>query len=940
MINPTLQSIEPIATLLPLRSVIVTLKVLSPFTIGMLHNVQLHGWLRTLSNSPKDFSKSLVIDPLENSHFRYNEGELYRFRLTITSDGVPLLAHILNKITALPESAADINPKQPLQANLELVALHDAFTGYEVSDIHFLSSFGLEELAQQIAPVEDVTRFEIQFLTPALLKKLDSTSSKGTMRFCRNKCDFNWPLLTQRITDTFINLIQTHTSERYARSSWVSGNILQDELLSIWMEYRYGREPGVNKFSGGALAKLPVQLDEPLERWQWAMLIIGQYLGIGQSRGFGLGIYQLKVAGKSVSIPRPTPAHSLLEHALSDKSIDEAVTHNQKKHGFGHDRYQKYRSGAGLNAIKLTENRYFFPALQAVDIPKKNGDLRHLNIPPIEDRILQRTASKLLADTFDSHWMKTSYGYRSGYSRFNARDDINRLIQDGYEWIVEADIRSFFDNINWANIETRLDLLFPNEPLNQVIMQWIKAPIEDREGIITDRTQGLPQGAPIAPVLANLILDDFDSDIQSLGYKLIRYADDFVLLFKTEQEAKNALMSVRASLNEHLLYLNTLKTKVVHYEKGFRFLGFFFVDGYAIETTANVERLEDLTQLPQPQNFSTLVETENVQNKIGDRDGIGIILIITGEVAVLNGYRNQLQVSQENKQTQYSWHSLQMIALFGPHQITTPALRQAMKHKVPIYFISNYGELEGVASSTTPAQGSALWLLQANHCQNHEFALTVSKELVLARISGIQTLIYRRNNTHPTLIKLTQLEDKVRSAQDIDSLRGFEGQAAKKLWAFFMESLDNTWNFSGRNRRPPKDPVNALLSIGYSLIYHLCDTAAQSSGLYPWQGAYHQSHGAHAALASDLMEPFRVVVERTVLTLINRRQLTPDDFSETESGCRISSEARKCLLNALLSELTAKRKKDKVRMIDHMFKQPINLIESFRHTNRFSAWRP
>tara|TARA_B100000768_G_scaffold40822_1_gene39683 strand:+ start:149 stop:754 length:606 start_codon:yes stop_codon:yes gene_type:complete len=108
------------------------------------------------------------------------------------------------------------------------------------------------------------------------------------------------------------------------------------------------------------------------------------------------------------------------------------------------------------------------------------------------------------------------------------------------------------------------------------------------------------------------------------------------------------------------------------------------------------------------------------------------------------------------------------------------------------------------------------------------------------------------------------------------------------------------WQFTGRNRRPPTDPVNAMLSLGYTLLHSHTDSMLRIAGLMPWSGFYHQTHGSHAALALDLMEPFRHLVERTVLTVIKCKQLSTDDFSQHETqGVQMSQEAQKIYLTQL-----------------------------------------
>jgi len=584
MSYPALRSIDPLIPLLPLKSVVVTLELLDTMEIGMLHHVPLNGWLRNLLGSPENFAKALIIDPLENSHHRFTVGNLYKFRIIITAQGDQLLNAMVQKLQQLPHAAKHIDNSFILHHNVKLHAIHDGFSDKKFHTVKELLPFGLKAITDHVALIKQSNNFTLRFLTPAILLK-DSKQPKqaNALKYCRDKNDINWSGLTKRISDTFINLIASHTEQRYQRPQWPNGEAHAD--VTIWMEYRYRQQQ--KKRIGGVLTTVACTTALPLTQWQWAMLIIGQYLGIGQSRGFGFGIYQIEY---SATFKRPKGAASVLRAAFAYGNLDTSLQHNINKHGQHGKDDAAWMDQLSDSAYQIQQHTYQPPALIPHEIAKSDGGKRKLSIPPWEDRVLQRAVGQILSSAFDSHWMQYSYGYRTGHSRHNARDQINTLIQQGYEWILEADIKGFFDNVGWDNLHKRLLLLFPADEVVDALLNWIKAPLINEDGTLQQRNNGLPQGSPISPVLANFILDDFDADMQAHNYQIVRFADDFVLLFKTEQQAKTALTHVHASLIEHQLELNLLKTRIIHKQKGFKFLGFFFIDGYAIQTKT-VEQL-------------------------------------------------------------------------------------------------------------------------------------------------------------------------------------------------------------------------------------------------------------------------------------------------------------------------------------------------------------
>ena len=944
-----------IQPLLPLRSCIITLRWLSASQPGFLHNVPLHAWIRTLAGSPEHFSDYLIVEPLENGHIQYRKGDSYRFRLTALNGGEILLGTLLQKLQTLPESVKQKKSNQAFTNNLELINIEDTFERHSINSVAELTCFDENALWLETALWARQPWFKVAFTTPARLirdkteqdpenqQKPTTKDPKGKQRFCRNKDHLSWSLLTQRVTDTLINLYQRHTGERLQRAPWPDAHI--HKSLAFWIDHSYSKNAdGGRKDASGVLAYLHISLDPGFPSELLALLVFGQYIGIGQHRSFGMGQYQMLDEYNEATYPRPGPTQSLLKKALQDTNLAQAcdLMYERSSSFDKEDSDEEHHDAKSALLSQLQKQRkriehkdYSPTPLQPLEIEKPDGGTRLLSIPSWQDRTLQRAVTDILGPTLDQLWMQHSYGYRRGYSRLNARDQINHHIQQGYQWVLESDIESFFDTVCWQNLEQRLQLLFPNEPLVPLLMQWITCPREENEIDNRIRTKGLPQGAPISPLLANLLLDDLDQDMLEKGHKIIRYADDFVLLFKTEAQAQAALPDIQTSLHEHGLDINTDKTHIVPAKSGFRYLGYLFIDGYALETKRSYHKEEQaLAETLKSLSKKTTKET------IGERQTLGTILVIAGDLAMLFNEKKRLVVEQYDQKNSYCWNSLTAILLVGPHQVTTPALRAAMANQVPIHFASSFGQYQGVTSSQEPSHlGVDFWLLQTQYLQQETNALEISRELIRARLAGQHAFIQRREKEAPELDKYHRITEKIARTCDIDQLRGYEGESAKLLWGFIKRHLDPAWEFNGRNRRPPKDPVNAMLSLGYSFLYSLIDSINRVVGLYPWQGALHQNKGRHKTLASDLMEPYRYIVERVVITLINRAQIKPDDFATTDHGCQMSSEARKALLNELLIQLT-RHSASSPSLIDSMKEQALSLALSCKTGQRFQAWRP
>jgi retron-type reverse transcriptase len=203
---------------------------------------------------------------------------------------------------------------------------------------------------------------------------------------------------------------------------------------------------------------------------------------------------------------------------------------------------------------------------------------RTLLVPAVRDRVLQTAIARRLSKSFEDEFLECSYGYRPHRSVDRAIARIRKLHEMGYSWLVDADIQTFFDKIDHSLLLHRLALHQPGEFIMNLVREWVEAAVWDGQHLYRLR-EGVPQGSPISPLLANFFLEDFDRELEKSGRKLIRYADDFLVLTKTEADAADALQLTARALADAHLALNQEKTRIVNFDTGFQFLGALFQKG-------------------------------------------------------------------------------------------------------------------------------------------------------------------------------------------------------------------------------------------------------------------------------------------------------------------------------------------------------------------------
>lgn len=502
---------------------------------------------------------------------------------------------------------------------------------------------------------------------------------------------------------------------------------------------------------------------------------------------------------------------------------------------------------------------------------------RELHVPSVRDRIVARAILAVATPLIDPHLGIGAYAYRPGLGVADAVQAVVALRDEGLRHVLRTDVRDCFPNLPKDVAYRRFELLIEDADLRTIVRAFLQRTYRATTGGVRC-PEGVPQGCPLSPVLANLVLLDLDRQLLLAGYPTVRYGDDLLVAAASASDLTIAKGIATETVEGFGMQLNRDKTKVTSFDEGFTFLGEDFGPRYP----------------PRIESHRVAEPTERT-------------LYVGAQGAHIRLAQGRIKVHADDDSLLLDVPSSQVarIACLGAVGFSAGVRSWALDNDIDIVFASRSGNYLGTMLSHGQRYRPGRLRAQIEATDGPR-ALELARTMVGAKILNQQTLLLRFNRrpahekVSDAVGQLGALLTMVPEASTTMEVMGLEGAAARFYFPCLGQLVREELAFSERTRQPPQDVFNAALSYLYTILLGECVTALHAAGLDPAFGILHADQEKRPSLALDLMEEFRPwLVDQVVTEAASRGQLlAAHGRREGDRGVLLTKEGRRLVVDA------------------------------------------
>lgn len=760
----------------------------------------------------------------------------------------------------------------------------DSGKNFDLIEISEAEERSLDKVALDVGALPEEGELCLEFLTP-----IPFSATQNRHR-------------TYLTTDRFISLFTKRFQKLFGIEIAYPKDADDFKTLPYYWNYTEIRhasrsQPGQTQYINGCAGKLYLK-----GRWHGLLpfLILGTELHAGADITFGRGYYKIDPDSHGCFdfFPNQKGLIPVIRDVL--ERYDDALETLATEGAFP---FQEETLAAELcNAIR--EGTYAPSPNTAFFIPKKDGSQRIVERLEFRDLIVQQYLLGILTDPFDRMFEEGSIGFRRGMSREKAISLVQEAVREGYVYVIESDIESFFPSVDLNLLIGMIEEALPSKEilLKALIKKTVFAGYT-QNGAYHERIRGLAQGSPLSPLLANLYLDSFDEEVQGWDVRMIRYADDFIIMVRSREEAETILSRAEQLLSFLHLAIKKEKTAIKPFAEGFDFLGMTF----DMESPTGMGGSEE--ELWNRAFKKPLYLTEPY-----------LFLSLNGEAIAIKKGKETIETLPLRR--------ISEIMVMEKTVFSTALLARCCANKIPFTIALN----SGYYITTIKPDSKQYYEVAFGHAQKYAALsdsdiLCIAKEFAAGKLNNYITLFRQRHQKQPPLVvkELRHYMQCIYAASDRDQVRGFEAAAAKRVYQAMNDCIENDFFRIRKRERKKPDAINSLMNFSSYLLFSRINATVRGVGLNPYLGFLHHSEDTYESLVCDIEELFRARIDRLILRVVNLKIITKEDFADTEKGCYLKRDAIRKFIFRFEEEMERKSARSELSMKEAIYVQGVRI---------------
>ena len=522
----------------------------------------------------------------------------------------------------------------------------------------------------------------------------------------------------------------------------------------------------------------------------------------------------------------------------------------------------------------IRNGTYHASTCKAYEITGNTGKRREIVSINVVDRFIERLVQQLLSEHIGPMFLVNSFAYQPGKGTLNAAMKARDYIAAGFTKLCEIDIKDYFTSVDLETACTQLQELVPDKLVIALVKTLLFRDVE-REGRIRTTRKGLLQGSSISPTISNLYLHPLDMFMNEQGFNWLRFADNIYVYASTTNDASSAFEIIRGRLYmHHKLDINKKKSGI--YGALDR-----RVVGYDLIATGNeIEVRKHHYQARTQHNTwhaSVAQKTDGTYHIVQD--------------GIINQKDYSLLFENEEERHHIPVEVTDQINVYNNITVSPGALRTINRQGIRIAYFDDFGRLSGMYTPTQHGKAAAVFLKQCELYNDEGHRGLIAQKMEAASIHNMRAnLRYYAKKGYDVRALIDVLSgefEKAKATRKVSDLMLIEARARKKYYEGFSTIVEGAgFAFAQRTKRPPKDPCNALISFGNSVLYNFLLTLIWKTSLDPKIGIVHATNRRNYSLNLDFADIFKpIVVDRVIFSLVNRREIKSEyHFHESENG--------------------------------------------------------